>query len=97
LSKSSYLQATPYAPHFQFGSPEKFIWRRLSNFSLDMTLFQFLSWLSKLSYLQATPYAPHFQFGSLKKFAWRRHSNFSLDMTLVSQLNNHNIRLEQKA
>jgi len=38
LSKSSNLQATPHAPHFKFGSPEKFIWRHSSNFSLDMTL-----------------------------------------------------------
>jgi len=84
LSYVSKLQSTPYAPHFQFGSPEKLVWRRLSNFSFDMTFFQFLSGLSYVSKLQSTPYAPHFQFGSPEKLVWRRLSNFSLDMTFSS-------------
>jgi len=37
VSKLSIFKATPYAPHFQFSSPEKLVWRRHSNFSSDMT------------------------------------------------------------
>jgi len=61
LSYLSKLQSTPYAPHFQFGSPEKFTWRRHSNFSLDMT------------FSSSYPECQHFLF--FKQRLTRRTSN----------------------
>jgi hypothetical protein len=68
LSYLSKLQSTPYAPHFQFGSPEKFTWRRHSNFSLDMT------------FSSSYPECQHYLF--FKQRLTRRTSNLVAQKTL---------------